>query len=329
VSASYVINASGPWVDDLDKLDSEDQGNKLQLTKGVHLVFDHQKLPVKEAIYVDTFDKRMIFILPHRGKTYVGTTDTFFDGDKKNPSVNNDDKNYLLRCINGYFNTTPLKLPDIESSWAGIRPLIKATGKKPSEISRRDETFEWESGLISIAGGKLTGYRKMAQRVVDLVAKKLSSRQENKLPACDTENIFLSGGKMGFQNFSEFLAVKTSEAQESGLTSQETSTLVHRYGSEIDRVLMLVPKSNQQDNYDLPSLLYAQLVYAIEHEMCLTPLDFFIRRTGMMYFDIAAVSKYKSAVFSYMKNTFNWDATQLQQHEQNFDQSYLEATKVV
>ena len=265
VFANYVVKASGPWVDELDHLDNNKQGNKLQLTKGVHLVFDHKKLPLKQSVYFDTFDKRMIFAIPHRGKTYVGTTDNFFNGDKSNPGITLEYKTYLLKNINDFFSGATLQLNDIESCWAGIRPLIKKAGKNPSEISRKDETFVWDSGLISIAGGKLTGYRKMAERVVDLISKKINSTSHKKLLACSTDKIVLSETTMAND--------KVSENSES----------------------------------ELPERLYLQLMNAIENEMCLTPADFFIRRTGMMYFDVEGVIRFREQVIKLMNETLNWN----------------------
>ena len=291
VKSDYVINASGPWVDDLDKLDKPTQGNKLQHTKGVHLVFNYEKLPLKQSVYFDTFDKRMIFAIPHRGKTYVGTTDTFFNGNQQNPEATKEDKEYLLKCVNDYLGHVALRQEDIESCWAGVRPLIKKAGKKPSEISRRDETFVWDSGLISIAGGKLTGYRKMAQRVVDMVADKINSSGLKTIPGCSTDRIYLSQHR--------------TEGKEPAESAQQINTISR-----------------------LPQLLHAELDYAIEHEMCLTPSDFFIRRTGMMYFDIDGVIKYQSAVFWYMKNLLNWNESQSEAREKEFQQALSSSSKI-
>jgi glycerol-3-phosphate dehydrogenase len=317
VKAQLVVNASGPWVDELDTLDDKDQGNKLLVTKGVHLVFDGNRLPLKQAVYFDAPDKRMIFALPHRGKTYVGTTDTFYEGEKTDPAVTDDDKSYLLKCINGYFHKIELLSTDIESCWAGLRPLIRKAGKKPSEISRRDEMFVWKSGLISIAGGKLTGYRKMAQRVVDLVAKQISATGENVF-SCSTADIFLAGGETG--PFPEFLNKKMPEALFIGLNKEESKFLITRYGSETDSILKIVSELKvKEPSHELPLLIRSELIYAVEKEMCLTPSDFFIRRTGMLYFDIDAVNKYKSPVVRYMQDLLGWSMSEKESYEKSLN----------
>lgn len=309
INAKYVVNASGPWVDELDSLDDKTHGNKLQLTKGIHLVVDHKKLPVKQSIYFDTYDKRMMFVIPRDGKTYIGTTDTFYKGDKLNPLITEEDKTYLLKSVNDYFTTRALKFSDIESDWAGLRPLIGKPGKKASEISRKDETFVWESGLITIAGGKLTGYRKMAERIVDLIAEKMSVTEQTKLPPCRTQHILLSGGKTGVTNFQEFLENKMQAVIALGLSAEEAEKLIYRYGSEIEQLYAIIKilKEKEGFNKTLSSSLRAELIYTIENEMCLTPLDFFIRRTGMLYFDIDTVRKYGPALIAYMCEILQWD----------------------
>ena len=301
IKAKYVINATGPWVDEIDDLEKNRTPHKLHITKGVHLVVDHKKLSVKQSVYFDTFDNRMIFVIPREGKTYIGTTDTFYEGILTEPRITTQDKKYLLKCVNDYFPKCKLELEDIESSWVGLRPLINKPGKGASEISRKDEVFVSDSGLLIIAGGKLTGYRKMAQRIVDIVAEKMK-RSENKIiPACTTQEIQISGGKIFGISFSDFLRSKTQEGISIGLTEVEAKTLTQRYGSNVDELFSLINKL-QAKKSDLPLILRAQLIYAIENEMCCTPSDFFIRRTGLLYFDIAKVKTYKEELGIYWQN---------------------------
>lgn len=175
VNARCIVNAAGPWVDTLRQLDGSQQGKRLLLTKGIHLVVDQSRFPLRQAVYFDTPDGRMLFAIPRDGKTYVGTTDTEYTGDMVHPRMTEQDREYVLDAVNGMFPELRITTEDIESSWAGIRPLIYEEGKGPSEISRRDEIWQSESGLITIAGGKLTGYRKMAETVVDRVAAQLEA----------------------------------------------------------------------------------------------------------------------------------------------------------
>ncbi len=173
ISSKYVISAAGPWVDELRNMNNSRKGKRLHLTKGVHLVFPHEKLPVKQSVYFDVPDGRMIFAIPRGKVTYVGTTDTDYNDDKDLVETNLADAIYLISAVNNMFPEIELEMEDIESSWAGLRPLIHEEGKSASELSRKDEILTSESGLISMAGGKLTGYRKMAERVVNRIAKKM------------------------------------------------------------------------------------------------------------------------------------------------------------
>ncbi|MEM7039750.1 MAG: glycerol-3-phosphate dehydrogenase/oxidase, partial [Bacteroidota bacterium] len=165
IRAKVVVNAAGPWVDEVRKLDNSLKGKRLHHTKGVHLVVPHARLPLKYAVYFDIFDGRMMFAIPRGRWTYFGTTDTTYENDLVHPRVTRSDADYLLKAVNHMFPSVKLTDADVRSSWAGIRPLIHEDGKSPSELSRKDEIFYSETGLVTIAGGKLTGFRKMAERV--------------------------------------------------------------------------------------------------------------------------------------------------------------------
>jgi len=307
IKAKYIINATGPWVDDIDDLEKNHEAHKLHITKGVHIVVDAKKLPIKQSAYFDTHDKRMIFVIPRDEKTYIGTTDTFYEGNLINPKITIEDKNYLLKCVNDYFPESKLALTDIESGWAGLRPLVNKPGKGPSEISRKDETFISKSGLIIIAGGKLTGYRKMAQRVVDIVVKKYLGSEKINIADCATDKIQLSGGKINKGlSFSEFVKSKTTQGLTLGLSINDAEKLINRYGSNVDELYTIIEKLKEERS-ELPILLRAQLIYAIEKEMCFTPADFFIRRTALLYFNIETVKKYRIELSLYMKALLFWN----------------------
>ena len=159
VKATTVVNAAGPWVDELRELNHSKKNKRLHLTKGVHVVVPNNRFPIKQAIYFDVDDGRMIFAIPRERTTYIGTTDTTYQGSKEEVLTTQEDAAYIINATNRTFPNLELTINDIESSWAGLRPLIHEDGKSASELSRKDEIFVSETGLISIAGGKLTGYR--------------------------------------------------------------------------------------------------------------------------------------------------------------------------
>ncbi len=143
IFAKKIVNAGGPWVDTLREKDGSKKGKTLHLTKGVHLVFDGERFPLRQAVYFDTPDGRMVFAIPREGKTYVGTTDTTYKGDIKHPVMTVEDRDYIIDSVNYMFPTVEITKDDVESSWAGLRPLIQEENKKPGEISRKDEILRF------------------------------------------------------------------------------------------------------------------------------------------------------------------------------------------
>jgi glycerol-3-phosphate dehydrogenase len=327
IRAKKIVNAAGPWVDTLREKDGSKQGKTLHLTKGVHLVFDQQRFPLHQAVYFDTPDKRMVFAIPREGKTYVGTTDTNYKGDVVHPRMTLADRTYLLHVINDMFPTLKLNVKDVESSWTGLRPLIHQEGRDPSEISRKDEIFVSSSGLISIAGGKLTGYRKMAETVVNQVAAQLQAEGHAELPASRTKMLPISGGDVGGSaNFKRFEQEQAAAGQRLGLSEAEALALVHRYGSNIDAVFALLARSRAEaEAAGLAPAVMAALLYAMEQEMAMTPTDFFVRRTGALFFDIAWVRQWKEPVAAYMASYYGWSEEQARGLIAELDEQLLAA----
>ncbi|ULT58403.1 glycerol-3-phosphate dehydrogenase/oxidase [Neobacillus drentensis] len=325
IRAKKVVNAAGPWVDTIRQMDQSKAGKTLQLSKGVHLVIDQSRFPLKQSVYFDTPDGRMMFAIPREGKTYVGTTDTFYDEDIVHPHITVKDCYYIINAIHYMFPDVNINLSDIESSWAGVRPLIHEAGKNPSDISRKDEIWKSDSGLITIAGGKLTGYRKMAETVVDLVAEQFYAEERVKYPGSQTKVMPISGGAVGgSKNFEAYIKESSTKGVKAGLTIQEGEKLTRLYGANAGTVFHLLEKNQEDVNkYGLPPSLFAKLVYGIEEEMTVTPIDFFYRRTGAILFNIDLVNKWKKQVIAYMGMRFNWT----DHDKKNYSQELEEALK--
>lgn len=328
VRAKKIINATGPWVDTLREKDGSKKGKMLILSKGVHVVIDQSRFPLKQAVYFDTPDKRMIFAIPRNGKAYVGTTDTFYDEDKANPNMTQSDIDYLLDAINFMFPDVKATQQDVESSWAGIRPLIHEEGKNPSEISRKDEIWESQSGLITIAGGKLTGYRKMAETIVDLVVKKLESEEGRTFNPSSTKHLPISGGDIGgSKNFSTYIESATALGVKAGLSVEDARHLAVFYGSNAPIVFDLFSTHKAAaEKYNLPPVLFAKLAYGIEHEMIANLVDFYFRRTGDLLFDIDLVRNTKENVSNYMAATFAWTDKEKEKAEAELNTEMNSAT---
>lgn len=312
-----VVNAAGPWVDQVRALDGTIVGKHLTLSKGVHIVFDASKFPLKQAIYFDTDDGRMIFAIPRQGKTYVGTTDTFYEGNPEDVCVEQPDIQYLLKAIKFMFPTIEVSAEHIESTWAGVRPLIHEEGKGPSEISRKDEIWQSESGVITIAGGKLTGYRKMAEKIVNVVVQQLEKEEKRRYRRCTTKRIAISGGDLsGSTYFDAYVQRGVEKGLKAGLTKEQSHHLVKLYGTNIDHVLSFTGQAER-----LPINLFAQLYYGIYFESVAKPTDFFIRRTGTLFFDMPTVEAYKEAVIDEMQHILSWSESQKEQYREELEEA--------
>ncbi|MGP4068865.1 glycerol-3-phosphate dehydrogenase/oxidase [Halobacillus sp. B29] len=327
VKAKKIINAGGPWVDDLREIDGSKKGKTLQLTKGIHLVFDQSKFPLKQAIYFDSPDGRMIFAIPRDGKTYVGTTDTEYSDEISHPTMTEDDRDYVLNAIHDMFPTVDVTAEDVESSWAGVRPLIHEEGKDPSEISRKDEIFISDSGLISMAGGKLTGYRKMSQQAVDIVRDQLMEEYGILYSDSETKYMPISGGEVnGSQGFKQFLKERIQIGESIGLSEETAEKLVRLYGSNVDAVFHIYKNRKQEaQQAQLEPVVFAQLAYALEAEFTYKPVDFFVRRTAALFFNINWVHEHKEAVINYMAKALNYTDEQKRTYTQELDQLLKEA----
>ena len=310
IHTKYVISAAGPWVDELRSTNNSKIGKRLHLTKGVHLVFPYEKLPLKHSTYFDVPDGRMMFAIPRGKVTYVGTSDTNYNHDKDVVRTDLTDAVYIVSAVNNMFPDIELELDDIVSSWAGLRPLIHEEGKSASELSRKDEIFTSDTGLISIAGGKLTGYRKMAERVVNRIVKKM---EENgtELKECYTEEIPLCGNVdfKKFKHVTKYIDALYERMKPDGFTHHDAWFLVTNYGKQSETILETYKQMTDDDKY--VRLAKAELHFGIDYEMVQNPMDFFIRRTGRLYFDIDSVRALMEPILSEFKTIYNVDDAQL------------------
>lgn len=322
VRGAAMVNATGPWVDTLREWDNSKKGKQLHLTKGVHIVVPKEKLPIQQALYFDVPDGRMIFAIPRGRTTYIGTTDTDYKEDIESVTTTKADAEYLLNAVNETFPSVKLGFADIESSWAGLRPLIHEEGKSASELSRKDEIFISPSGLISIAGGKLTGYRKMAERVVDLVVKKYFD--EKPLKKCNTDKVQLSGAEfVNAKEVKEYTKRIESQLKPYGLDFR-AGYLVSNYGRQTNLIIDNLEK--QKSTIADLSLAKAELWYTVNHEMVISPQDFFVRRTGMLFFDINRLKEILDPILEEFRTTFDWNESKAKSERDAIDKVIALAT---
>jgi glycerol-3-phosphate dehydrogenase len=161
IRSRAVVNATGPWSPTVPGSQV-----RLRLTKGIHLVFAREKLPVREAVVI-TEGTRVLFLIPWGERLIVGTTDTDYQGPPEEVRSDPSDVGYLLRAVRRFFPGTSLEASDIVSSWAGVRPLLADPRGNPSDISRSHQIKQTQTNWWDVAGGKLTTYRLIAEQTVD------------------------------------------------------------------------------------------------------------------------------------------------------------------
>jgi len=295
ISSQCIVNAAGPWVDEIRQINKSLGKKRLKLSKGVHLVIKNNKLNLKHSVYFEADDKRMIFAIPREGKIYFGTTDTLYSSSIDNPKTSKQDAIYLLKCMNNAFEGINLELSDVISSWVGLRPLIHEQGKSSSEISRKDEIFISKSDLISIAGGKLTAYRTMAKRVVDLVNKKMKFTANK----CQTKKLKLIKLK---DELNVFKSIENQLINKYNLDENYAYYLWTRYG--LDSKLII----NKNPKYSNPfiSIIINEFDYCLKNESVLHLLDFLRFHNARVYFYPQSISEFINPLADYAKEKLNW-----------------------
>ena len=291
LATKAVIMAAGAWTDEANtKLEIDVGRQLLRRTKGVHLVFPREKLPLKRAVtLLSPVDGRVLFAIPWRGRTVIGTTDTDFEGSADDVHADAADAEYLCESLNIYFPNAEFRPEDVLSTWAGLRPLInQGDDEDESDVSREHEIFVRKDGIVIVAGGKLTTYRRMAKEVVRTAIKWLRKHDEldgRKLRKPRTKKRALPGA-VGLADASveglEKLARKISEEHPIDLETAKHLTGV--YGVRAHRVVELIEANDElglrmQD--DLP-YVWAEVLFACTSDLARTVDDVLSRRVPLL-----------------------------------------------
>lgn len=279
IRAKLVVNATGPWSDEVRALANEKA--LLKPTKGIHLVVDEKRLPARNALVMThPKDKRVMFTIPWGlGRTAVGTTDTFFDGKPDTVEPTAADITYLLDAANHYYPDAKLTPDDVISTWSGLRPLLAPPDASAgaSQVSREHVIVE-RKGFITIAGGKLTTYRTMSAEVVDRVVKQLGLNQPS-----TTDDRPLPGAKDFMESDEVLHAFEQSLASER-LDAKTAKSFVEMYGGRAKQVLARCQASadtNTPVDAELPWLM-GQVDEALENEFAETLDDVLSRRLTLV-----------------------------------------------
>lgn len=292
IRAKAVVNASGVWVDDVGALDGTP--GRIRPARGVHVVVPRALVDNDVAVILPVPGRRStVFAVPWGEFTYVGTTDTDYDGNLDLPYCTADDTDYLLSSL-GASTTRTLSLGDVVGTWAGLRPLLRGAGSnRTADLSRRHRVSRSPSGLITIAGGKLTTWRHMAQDTVDEVCDLLGQGARSRSKAVRLR------GADGYDG-----------VDDGDLGAGVTDHLVGRYGSEASVVLAMARQDPDLAQPLVPGLPYlrAEARFAVEHEMARTVDDVLARRTRARLLARDASADAAEAVAGVMASVLGWSA---------------------
>ncbi|MGD0766407.1 MAG: glycerol-3-phosphate dehydrogenase/oxidase [Dehalococcoidia bacterium] len=305
VAARVVVNATGPWVDRVRELGGAPP--ILRPSKGIHLVLPASRLNLSKTIVIPRND-RILLAVPTGDCTYVGTTDSDYPGDPGAVTVDADDAAYVLDAANALFPSPQLLASDVIAGWAGVRPLVAKEGTPTtSDVSRDFEIDSGPEGLVSIAGGKLTTCRAMAEKLVDSVIARDGQRFGWKTKPCRTEETPLAGGIMdGFESYSR--SARTVLEESWGLPPTVAERLLHTHGTEHVKVLAYALRDPRllHPLADGCPVLRAEALYAVEEEMALTLEDFMARRTELMLFGAGNGLAAAGAAADLMGSALGW-----------------------
>ena len=289
IRGGVVVNAAGPWVEGIARMEQDPPASLLHLSKGVHIVVPRSRFPANHLVICNTEDKRSIFVIPRGDTVYIGTTDTSYYGERPLwPEIEVDDVEYLLAPMTRYFDIDPLTPDDVVAAWAGVRPLIAQEGKEAKEMSRKDEVTVGPGGMISIAGGKLTGFRRLAEDVIGVVAKQLGRSLGD-----GPELTPLPGGSPVADN-----------------DDRQATRLRRLYGSEAPDVLALGAAPLVEGE----PVVVGEVDWAIDMEAATSLVDVVYRRTRLAWYVPARRDELCRAVAARMSDRLGWSADERDEH---------------
>ncbi|MGA2969274.1 MAG: glycerol-3-phosphate dehydrogenase/oxidase [Acidimicrobiales bacterium] len=277
VTTRTIVNATGVWADEIFAMAENEASHRITPAKGVHLTVPRERLAIETAAVLNVpGDRRSIFVVPFEDApyTFIGTTDTAYDGTLDRPECTPDDVAYLLNTVNASTSSN-LSASDVTGLWAGLRPLLsrgegKAISERTADLSRRHKVTDSHDGVIHITGGKWTTYRQMAEDTVDALRPYITG-----LGKVRTKNLRLHGTSAWRPN------------------SELETHLYQRYGAETSVILGLIARDSSLASVAIPGQHYvnAEFVYAVRYEMATSLMDLLTRRTRAHLHDARATLK--------------------------------------
>jgi glycerol-3-phosphate dehydrogenase len=323
VAARVVVNATGVWADRLagPRADGPGAAPRLRPAKGVHLALRRDRVPCDAAVVVPVpGDRRSVFLIPFGDHVYLGTTDTDYDGDLEDPRCDAADVSYLLGALNALL-TDPVSPADVTGTWAGLRPLLaddsaaprrRRPAERTADLSRRHSVTVSEAGLVTVTGGKLTTYRRMAADAVDQACRLLGGHPRRS----PTRRLSLRGAAL-------LRHVGASGPPVPGLDRRTWSHLLGRYGADARVLAAMLARRPELEEPLVPGTPYlgVEAVYAVRHEMATTLEDVLARRTRALLFEREATARAAPAVARLVGPELGWDEAETGRQLAAFDQS--------
>jgi glycerol-3-phosphate dehydrogenase len=282
VTATIVVNATGPWSDSLRQMEDPAARPVLRLTRGAHVLVKRARLGHTDAVTLTSaVDGRVMFVLPWGEWSYIGTTDTDHEGGPDDVRATEADVTYLLRSANAAFPNAHLLPEDVVMTWAGVRPLVRNDAAlSTAAVSREHAILRGSGGMLSIVGGKLTTHRRMAAEMVDRVGDELHRLDGRpRAPRARTDLEPLPGGSAAD------LAPLHARAVEIGLAPETADHLVARYGDELQAIVNLVAADRRLAERIHPThpAILAEVVHVTRRELARTVDDVLVRRLHLYY----------------------------------------------
>lgn len=307
VRARVVVNAGGPWASEVAASGGVELPKRIVPSKGIHILFPAERLPLEGATFLTSSTGRRGLAMRRGEWVYVGTSDEEYSGPLDRPRATRAEVAELLEMTRDCFPGFELGFDDVVSTWAGIRPLIHEEGKTTRDTSRHDEIWTTPPGLVTVAGGKLTTYRRMAQRVLARVEEQLGVRRGD---AARTARTPLPGAP-GVQPASLEAARggQRRSLEEAGVPGPAIQRLTWLYGTQVDRILGY----GREDPEWLAPLhegcraLRGEVRLAVEEEMALTAADVLDRRTALLLFSRNRGRAAVEPVVEIMGELLGWD----------------------
>jgi glycerol-3-phosphate dehydrogenase len=324
VRASVVVNASGPWADQVRRLEDAGVTPLLQPTKGVHVVVDRSRLDNRDAVaFTSPIDGRVMFVLPWGDLSYIGTTDTDSADSPDDLIVTGHDIVYLLRSANARFPSARLSVEDVRATWAGLRPLLLDQDRQTtSSRSREHAIVTGSGGMLTVVGGKLTTYRSMAAEVVDKAMRELRHRDGRpRHGEASTDEEPLPGGETA--DLSQF----RERGLELGIPTVSVDHLLRHYGTEAAGIFNLGGADRRLFRRLMPThpAIEAEVIHAVRRELAQTVEDVMVRRFHAYYEHIEHGVPAARRVAELMGEELGWDPTRVEAEAERY-RAFVRAT---